>query len=355
MNEAANLTLDVADQFSLEASRLGIEEEDIDHLKRGYAATREAVANSRAHLGAELSAECVDVVGLGSMGRYEMSQASDLDFLVICNAGDNHDHASEQRVADELRRKAMPGVTLRPPGKTGLFGGTLEVSDLYEIIGLDEDTNPTHSRRVLVLEESVSLSNPAMHDHLLRTMANRYIDAIPLGQYRVPRFLVNDLARYWRQLTVDYQAKSDSEPSSLRRLKLIGPRKFTYASSILALLTLELRDLDRQGIEDRLVEVFKAPPSLRFLLELTYLKDEVGELDGLAHGLEAVRAVNEYSGLLADPSWRAQIESAKTREASDRLPEFQHARSVARRMQESLEGLFFSSSLEKLTKKDLVF
>lgn len=355
MNEVADVPLDVADQFSLEASGLGIAEEHIDQLKRGYAATRMAVENSRAHLDKELSAECVDVLGLGSMGRYEMSQASDLDFLVICNAGSGHDHAREQGVADELRQKAMPGVSLRPPGKTGLFGGTLNDSELYEIIGLDEDTNPTHSRRVLVLEESVSLSNPRMHDRLLRTMANRYIDAIPLGQYKVPRFLVNDLARYWRQLTVDYQAKSESEPSSLRRLKLIGPRKFTYASSVLALLTLELRDLDRQGIEDRLVDVFKAPPSLRFLSELTYLRDEVGEVDGLAHGLEAIRAVNEYSGLLANASWRAQIESAKTREASDSLPEFQHARSIARRMQESLEGLFFSPSLEKLTKKYLVF
>lgn len=347
--------LDVADRFLRAAKDLGLTNADVVHLKRGYIATREAVQNSRAFLQTDLYPDCVDVLGLGSMGRYEMSQASDLDFLVICNAASNHDHTPEQLVANELRVKAMPGVTLRAPGKTGLFGGTLEDSDLYEIIGLEKDTNPTHSRRALVLEESVSLSNPEMHDQLLRVMANRYIEAIPLGSYRVPRFLVNDLARYWRQLTVDYQAKSETEPSSLRRLKLIGPRKFTYASSVLALLTLELRELDRQGIEDRLVEVFKTPPSLRFLAELSYLRDKMGDESGVADGLNAVRALNEYNGLLADSSWRTVIESAATREEADLLPEFQNARCVARRLQESLEALFFCSSLESLTRKYLLF
>lgn len=346
---------DVSTRFEVIARGLGLTQDDFRNLKDRYTTTSEAVANARRDLIEAQLPACVDVLGLGSMGRYEMSSESDLDYLVVCHADDGHDHAAENCLADDLRNSVLPGVVLRPPGKTGLFGQGVSTSELFEIIGLDEDTNSTHSRRVLVLEESVSLGAPHLHDTLLRTMANRYIDAIPLGNFSVPRFLVNDLARYWRQLTVDYQAKSESGPSSLRRLKLLGPRKFTYASSVLALLTLELRQLDKAGIENRLVEVFKSPPSLRFLDEIAFLdKLEPGGEAG-RHGIEAVRVMNEFSGLFSNRAWRERVESARDREEADNLPEFQKGRDLARKLQTELDSLFFSSHLEKLTRKYLVF
>lgn len=285
-----------------------------------------------------------------------MSRESDLDYLIVCYSEDQHDHGSALEAADGLRTVVIPGAELREPGATGLFGKILRDEELYEIIGLEEDKNSTHSRRALVLEESVSLLAPRLHDELIRTMVVRYVDAIPLGRSSVPRFLVNDLARYWRQLTVDYQAKSESgSPSTLRRLKLIGPRKFTYASSMLPLLTLELRDLGKEGIIERLVEVFRAPPTLRFLNELAYLRETGAGAAAVEHGLAALATVDKFNGLLADEGWREKVQQISTREEAEALDEFQQARELARSLQDELGGLFFSPQLEILTRKYLVF
>lgn len=348
--------IDVLQRFKAAAEVVGSSSSAYPNLLRAYETTQDAVSRARSHLASAGLEPCVDVLGLGSVGRFEMSQESDLDYLLVCHSDDEHDHAVALQAADGLRAVVIPGVELKEPGSTGLFGKWLRDEDLYEVIGLEEDKNSTHSRRALVLEESVSLLAPQLHEELMRTMVTRYVDAIPLGHSSVPRFLVNDLARYWRQLTVDYQAKSESgSPSTLRRLKLIGPRKFTYASSMLPLLTLELRELDKAGIIKRLVEVFRTPPTLRFLSELAYLRENDPASAAVEHGLTALAAVDEFNGLLADAGWREKVQQVSTREEAEALDEFQQARQLARTLQGALDALFFSPQLEVLTRKYLVF
>lgn len=348
--------LNMQQQFSDALQRLGRSRADFSNLERAYHTTQDAVIRARAHFAESVYEPCVDIIGLGSMGRFEMSEESDFDSLIICNSPKRHRHRRLRAIVDEVRKLAIPGVELRAPGKTGLFGVVIGDRALYEVIGLEADTNGTHSRRTLVLEESVSLHRPDLHQDLLRKIALRYVEAIPLGSSRVPRFLVNDLARYWRQLTVDYQAKSEVGPqSTLRRLKLIGPRKFTYACSVLPLLTLELRALEKDQIVERIVEVFQLPPTLRFLKEVEYLRSVGADEALVEHGFTVMKVIDEFHGLLADANWRKVIQGARSRDEVEGLVEYERAHDLARELQKALDEFFFSPMLQPLTRKYLVF
>ncbi|WP_157439128.1 hypothetical protein [Agreia sp. Leaf244] len=346
----------IRQQFVDALVRLGAQEADFPNLIRSYEASQTVISNARSHLLASDLDPQVDVIGFGSLGRYEMSNESDLDYVIVRHGPSNQGETWTVDLVDGLRSVVVPGREIRAPGSTGLFGAIIDAGDLYEVIGLEADTNRTHSRRSLVLEESVSLCRPNLHKELLHKMVKRYVDAIPLGSSCVPRFLVNDLARYWRQLAVDYQAKSESgAPSSLRRLKLIGPRKFTYASSVLPLLTLDLRGLDKDQLVDTIVDTFLLPPSLRFLREVEYLVSTGASVDTAGQALRAVRAVDAFNGLLSDGEWRLLIGKEQSREEAEKLKEFAEARELARELQAALDEIFFSPKLEALTRKYLVF
>lgn len=344
-----------ADTFVTALASLGWSADDFPNLTRSFETTLAAVENARRYLVENIGDDCLDVVAAGSLGRYELTEASDLDYLVVCHQDHEHGPAYFVREVDELREKLIPNVTLRPPGATGMFGVSIPQSELYEHIGLERDSVTTHSRRALVLEESVSLLRPQRHAALVRQMVIRYVDAIPPQPSRVPRFLINDLARYWHQLAVDYQAKSDNGVHSpIRRLKLIGPRKFTYAASVLALLNVERRALPKESMIEQLTVAFQTPPTLRFMSEVRYLIDS-GVSDAGEQGFAAMKAIDTFNGLLSDESWRQRIERAKSREEADEMPDFTVAREQARVLQNELDKLFFSADLAELTRKYLVF
>lgn len=338
-----------------ELNLLGWGPTELPNLALARTTTETAVGNARTFLATAELDECVDVIGLGSIGRFEMSLASDLDYLIVCHANDGHNHDDVIPLVDSLRCEVLPGVELRKPGSTGLFGGALDDADLYDKIGLEKDSNTTHSRRVLVLEESISMHNPSLHSGLMQRMVSRYINAIPFGRSIVPRFLMNDLARYWRQLAVDYQAKTDTGgPSSLRRLKLIVPRKFTYAASVLPLLTLELRGVSRADLDETLVQAFAISPTLRFANEIEYLSNSGDNSSVTDLGRKALRILDKCCGLLADSAFRERIEAMPV-DAGNVSIELKAANDMARELQDVLEELFFSDILRDLTRKFLVF
>ncbi|CAN5566640.1 hypothetical protein BH10ACT5_BH10ACT5_05550 [soil metagenome] len=323
------------------------------NLAAAHVFSSDLVARARAHVADLRLPDSIDVLALGSLGRFETSLESDLDGLVV-------DYAPEatfsEAEATELLKELGGLLDLRPPGRTGLFGGVISTRDLFEIIGLDHDTNQRHSRRVLVLEESVSLRSPERHADLLRTMVNRYIDAIPPSRSNVPRFLVNDLARYWRQLTVDYQAKSEqSDQSALRRLKLMVTRKFTYAASVLPILTHELRGSDRESLVNGLVNAYQRPASARFVEEVRALSEQPDGDTVVNHAYAVLQTVDAFNALLSSADWRATLANAATRDDAEELPEFAEGRALARSLQRDLDELFFCSTLQPLTRKYLVF
>lgn len=114
--------------------------------------------------------------------------------------------------------------------------------ELVNLIGGGEDSNRNLTQRILLLLESVPIGRSEAHTRVTRALLERYI-AEDLGwrhareQLYVPRFLQNDVARYWRTVAVDFAFKRKQrkgEEWALRTVKLRLSRKLTYAAGLVA-------------------------------------------------------------------------------------------------------------------------
>ena len=72
------------------------------------------------------------------------------------------------------------------------------------------------------------------------------------GHHRVPRFLLNDFARYWRTMAVDFAYKLRNRSGkgwAIRNVKLRMSRKLIYVSGLLACYRSHLDFTDEQRRE----------------------------------------------------------------------------------------------------------
>jgi hypothetical protein len=257
--------------------------------------------------------------------------------------------------ADEVRKKLArrfgQDEEAKRPGASGLFGVAVSAHEITERIGLQDDSNHNQTRRLEFLEESVSLLDAHVHtkvlDHTLRRYLHDFIGEIEPD--RVPRFLLNDVVRYWRTIAVDYQAKvwgNGGTDWGLRYLKLIIPRKLTYAATLTTILTcgLETRSgsLHSATVSD-LSARLQLPPLVR-LAQLGVHLEEPGR-EALA---QCLLVADEFVGWSEDPDWRASVKEVRDRRNQDpEVPAFRDARALARTLQSALETILFEDPLLK--------
>lgn len=335
----------MTDQTLREATgALGIE---VPTLMGARARSLQILDETRERLTASVPPEGIeaDVLALGSLARLEASRESDFDYLVVM-----HRLPSDVRTGRRLIDAAedvRTGLDLEAPGRTGLFARVISAPDLTENIGLEDDTNITHSLRILTLEESASVYRPDLHEQLLRAILDRYL-ADAEGA-RVPRFLINDVIRYWRTLAVDYQAKrwKSLEPGGwgLRYLKLIISRKLTFAGTLASLFLIE------PPTTDGLLSQFELPSLSRLAQLHEHLDDDRKE------DLAAILQIaDEFLAHLGDERFREEAQQVRTRSEIRPGSRFADMRDQARRLQEHLEGLFFDSEvLGEKTRRYLSF
>jgi hypothetical protein len=113
---------------------------------------------------------------------------------------------------------------------------------LVHDIGGEDDTNSNTTRRILLLLESLAVGDDsAAHTRVRQQILNRYLQddnglLYGSGPFRVPRFLLNDVTRYWRTITVDFVYKQRSDEGAkwaLRNAKLHLSRKLVFTSGLL--------------------------------------------------------------------------------------------------------------------------
>lgn len=299
------------------------------------------------------------VVVFGSLARGEWTAGSDVDWTLLVDGAADQEHLT----VTHLIRKELEELKLNPPGRTAVFGGVTFSHELIHRIGGDADTNRNTTQRILLLLESSAVANRVVRDRVVRTLLNRYLTddygyhALEKFKIRVPRFLLNDIVRYWRTMAVDFAAKQrerDGAGWALRNIKLRMSRKLIFAAGLAMCLDCQLHpsaqlsagafasEADFYSALTEHLMGFADQPPLDLLASVTL---KFG--GGSAAGAEILDAYEQFLELLSDKDKRSHLEGLKREEAvGDDL--FVGARSIAENFQRGLSRFFFATDA-KLT------
>lgn len=186
---------------------------------------------------------------------------------------------------------------------------------------------------------------------VLEQVLHRYIDedlvSATDSPYRVPRFLLNDVVRYWRTVAVDFAHKRRARRGTgwaLRTVKLRLSRKLMYAAGLLSCYScrLELASPERPSrgpadvhrvVEHLVARVGTTPLDIMARTVLSYF----GELSGA--GRQLFSAYDDFLAMLDDEVTRGHLESLRPRE-SDADERYSRAREIGTRFQDALTEIF---------------
>ncbi len=240
---------------------------------------------------------------------------------------------------------------------------------LIHEIGGEDDTNRNTTRRLLLLLESRTVGRGEAYNRVVRGILDRYLledRRFWKGSgHRVPRFLQNDFARYWRTMTVDFAYKLRNRAGkgwAIRNIKLRMSRKLLYVSGLLACFRchLDYDDTERLRVYDDPRRKGEVIARLQSVFEETPLEILAGALLRYPHLDESARrilqAYDEFVGILADDTQRKHLDKLGEEEAeNDEI--FQRARGVSHDFRDGLLELFFDeqSGMNDLTRNYGVF
>lgn len=302
------------------------------------------------------------MVVVGSLAREEFTPGSDIDWTLVL---DGMSRPQDEQLARDIR-VALTSINKKQPGREGVFGTLVSSHDLIHRIGGETDTNANTTRRILLLLESVAIGRPDAHGRVLNNILYRYLEEdrglwFGSNQSKVPRFLFNDVARYWRTMAVDFAYKQRTRPEGgfvLRNTKLRMSRKLLFLTGMLTCFDCHTRFTDQEERRDfykqkpveavisRLRDVLAKPP-----LEILALS-----LVPYAQFDEAIKrlftAYNDFVGMIAD---EVPLTNGRTkREHLDQLavediendPIASEAREISHQFRDGITELFLTKDTE---------
>ncbi len=291
--------------------------------------------------------EDTSIVVFGSFARGEYTVGSDIDWTLLVDG--RADDAHFQRALAITR--ILDDAKFQPPSPFGVFDNVSFSHPLLHLIGGHDDTNRNTTQRILLLLESLAVCRSEAHERVIELVLHRYVSddrgllfskRMPL----VPRFLLNDIIRYWRTITVDFVNKQRSKGGwALRNVKLRMSRKLLFASGMLACFALELFGKDQQWRDEN----SGVDPSrvIRFLSDRLRLSPLEQMCEALLRpsvlpetALQVIGSYDAFMGILADDEKRKHLSSLSMDAlGSDTL--FKEATSLTYTFQTGLDSIFF--------------
>jgi predicted nucleotidyltransferase len=317
---------------------------------------RDLVASLQAH---RIESSEHSVVVFGSLARDEFTDKSDIDWTLLV---DGQANPSVFEVVGEIR-STLDRAGHKPPGKENQFGQMTFSHDLVHQIGGQDDTNRNTTRRILLLLESVALGDVRAHERVVRCVLKRYLledhkFAERKAKFHVPRFLLNDFARYWRTMAVDFAYKSrdrQGQGSCLRNIKLRMSRKLIFVSGLLSCFGCHLGvvgggrcDGQREACVECLENLMRHTPLEIVARTVLHLLDGPAEDKLLDAASRTFSSYDEFLGILSDHDKRKHLDDLPAGDMEHDVG-FKAARAVTHKFRDGIDSIFFDAHTELAT------
>lgn len=335
-------------------------------------------------VGKNFASEDANLVVFGSLARKEwIDYVSDLDWTYLVDGQARSEHLEvSQKIKAALPKDSRPpqGAHSRrrqdreyrfgEPGQTGTFGNLGFSQQLIHQIGGQDDTNKNTSQRILLLLESTPVGMRSAHERVARAIIKRYLDEEPHllvrdgSRFKVPRFLLNDVVRFWRTMAVDFASKQRDRGGDgwgLRNAKLRMSRKLIFVSGLLTCFSCHLdprlqakistgnRDIKLAHLENHIWEYVQQTPLDIVALSIT--KHEVERQTAV----QLFSAYDKFLEVMADREKRQRLKDLRA-EQSRTDPVFLEIREASDQFAGALHQIFFNNKVfSSLTEKYGVF
>ncbi|MCB1021250.1 MAG: nucleotidyltransferase domain-containing protein [Bryobacterales bacterium] len=332
-------------------------------MRKAWLAAGEVSALVERAVGGVLSSEMTLVV-FGSLARGEWTVGSDLDWTLLIDGQVDPKHLEvTQHLAAKLGSLRYAGKQIQRPGIEGTFGNMAFSHPIVHHIGGESDTNRNVTQRILLLSESKPIGVSDAHDRVVKAVLSRYVGDQPglmTGASRegVPRFLLNDVVRYWRTVTVDFVYKRRArggKGAGLRNIKLRLSRKLLFTAGLLhcflgSRFWLQGDPDSHTAVETMLDVVRQNTPldRLAVTIEAFNIPDETAR--------EILGSYDEFLGLIDDEETRKRFDELPLDELQSDSA-FLKAKEIGDRFDQGLKRMFFDGpdELKAFTREYGIF
>lgn len=302
----------------------------------------------------ELDSSDTSIVVFGSLAREEFTLGSDIDWTLLIDGQSSPEHVNN---ALEIHKR-IEQVKGKPPGREGTFGGVALSGELLHRIGGSDDTNRNTTQRILLLLESTAINRNDALERVVRNVLRRYVEedyglCHGGGKFHIPRFLQNDIARYWRTVAVDFaykQKQRRDEGWALRVAKLRLSRKLTYAAGLLMCFNCELHkdQIAQTNGNSQIHPIVKYLYGYAGKTPLEILAETILSSSSLIEiGKDLFNTYDQFLALLDNEEKRNRLETLERSDApNDTI--YNEARELGQKFQSSLTRLFLEENGTKL-------
>ncbi len=305
------------------------------------------------------------IVVFGSLARGEATEESDVDWTLLVDGIADPEHMKSALII----KAKINELYKKKPGPEGTFGTLAFSHQILNVIGGEDDSNANTTRRILLMLESKALGNQYAWDRVQRNVLKRYVTEdrglwIAGKERGVPLFLLNDIARYWRTMVVDFAYKQHSRGNkgyALRNIKLGMSRKLIYMAGLLACFNCDfgISQEDWQAIaakKDALFLVDHLLPAMR-MSPLELVAGQLAPFESLHSAAKHLfDAYDAFLEILSNAAKRKHLDDLKIDDL-DADAAFGEARRVRRAFGDAALEIFLDkdSKLYNLTTKYGVF
>ena len=256
------------------------------------------------------------IVTTGSYARNEASEVSDLDSFVITKdeIDENYFITEEGSIAStpqfkKLMNEIVNNYITKEAGDTGTFGvdAVVKLDELTTNIGGTEDSNIQFTRRMLFLLEGKCLYNDELFNYFRRKLIEEYIKPT-VSDYQLSRFFLNDIIRFYRTITTDFEHKVSEKGKSwgVRNIKLTFSRKLLYFGGVITVA--ETAQKTREVKIKETIKLLNMSPLERIKYIATYRVDKVFNL------------YDYFLEKISDTGIRTELDKAKIEASAENNP-----------------------------------